>query len=263
MRRSGDSIDFARPWIRSRTTGRRYQLAFWWMEDEVRSSLDSTLSRPISNSFFRRVALARAMLMKVDLLLLDEPTNHLDRNSVEWLQSCEFSSTFRATSILTLPTRRPLRSDPNHLDDRLARLWIPRCRLHQHRPLPKEATRLLPRKSRQVSSPLPRTLPLMTDDSLRRFVEKNPAGKSYYTLSASLIKFTFPPPGSLMGVRSQTRAILKMTGCTFTYPGQTKPQLNNVSAAVSLSSRVGIGEFSFSLTFLYSSLTASASCSRT
>lgn len=77
--------------------------------------------------------------------------------------------------------------------------------------------------------------------NLAKFVEKNPAGKSYYTLSASLIKFTFPPPGSLMGVRSQTRAILKMTGCTFTYPGQTKPQLLNVSAAVSLSSRVGIG----------------------
>ena len=65
-----------------------------------------------------------------------------------------------------------------------------------------------------------------------------------------------------MGVRSQTRAILKMTGCTFTYPGQTKPQLNNVSAAVSLSSRVGIGEFSCSLALLYSSLTFVVSCSR-
>lgn len=44
-----------------------------------------------------------------------------------------------------------------------------------------------------------------------------------------------------MGVRSQTRAILKMTGCTFSYPGAKKPQLKNVSCAVSLSSRVGIG----------------------
>lgn len=76
--------------------------------------------------------------------------------------------------------------------------------------------------------------------NLAKFVEKNPAGKSYYTLSASLIKFTFPPPGSLMGVRSQTRAILKMTNCTYSYPGAKKPQLHDVSAAISLSSRVGI-----------------------
>ena len=32
-----------------------------------------------------------------------------------------------------------------------------------------------------------------------------------------------------MGVRSQTRAILKMTNCTFTYPGAKKPQLQGVS----------------------------------
>jgi elongation factor 3 len=51
-----------------------------------------------------------------------------------------------------------------------------------------------------------------------------------------------------MGVRSQTRAILKMTNCTFAYPGQSKPQLFNVSAAVSLSSRVGIGELSSHMT---------------
>lgn len=76
--------------------------------------------------------------------------------------------------------------------------------------------------------------------NLAKFVEKWPAGKAYYTLSDSVVKFTFPPPGSLMGVRSQTRAILKMTGCTFTYPGAKKPQLKNVSCAVSLSSRVGI-----------------------
>ena len=38
-----------------------------------------------------------------------------------------------------------------------------------------------------------------------------------------------------MGVRSNTRAILKMTNCTFTYPGRSKPSLYNVSCALSLS----------------------------
>lgn len=43
-----------------------------------------------------------------------------------------------------------------------------------------------------------------------------------------------------MGVRSTTRAIMKLTNCTFTYPGALKPQLKNVSCALTLSSRVGI-----------------------
>jgi ABC-type uncharacterized transport system ATPase subunit len=43
-----------------------------------------------------------------------------------------------------------------------------------------------------------------------------------------------------MGVRSQTRAIMKLTNCTFTYEGAAKPSLVDVSCALSLSSRVGI-----------------------
>ena len=42
-----------------------------------------------------------------------------------------------------------------------------------------------------------------------------------------------------MGVRSNTRAILKMNSCTFTYPGKTTPSLINVSCALSLS-RFGV-----------------------
>ena len=38
-----------------------------------------------------------------------------------------------------------------------------------------------------------------------------------------------------MGVRSSTRAILKLSNCTFTYPGRTSPSLYNVSCALSLS----------------------------
>ena len=71
--------------------------------------------------------------------------------------------------------------------------------------------------------------------NLSTFVEKHPEAKSYYTLAATSVKFAFPPPGSLMGVRSNTRAILKMTNCTFTYPGRTTPSLYNVSCALSLS----------------------------
>jgi elongation factor 3 len=43
-----------------------------------------------------------------------------------------------------------------------------------------------------------------------------------------------------MGVRSNTRAIMKLTHCDFTYPGASKPSLYDVSCALTLSSRVGI-----------------------
>ncbi|KAJ7761046.1 P-loop containing nucleoside triphosphate hydrolase protein [Mycena metata] len=76
--------------------------------------------------------------------------------------------------------------------------------------------------------------------NLSHFVEQHPEAASYYTLAATSVKFSFPPPGSLMGVRSNTRAILKLSGCTFTYPGRSTPSLFNVSCALSLSSRVGV-----------------------
>jgi elongation factor 3 len=76
--------------------------------------------------------------------------------------------------------------------------------------------------------------------NLSNFVKHVPSAKSYYTLAATSVKFSFPPPGGLMGVRSNTRAIMKMVNCTFTYPGRKEPSLFDVSCALSLSSRVGI-----------------------
>jgi elongation factor 3 len=157
----------------------------------------------LSGGWKMRVALCRAMLMKVDLLLLDEPTNHLDSKSVAWLQDYLNAQSHITSMIVS--------HDSGFLDA--------------------VCTNIVHYQKKQL---------VYYQGNLAKFVEKNPAARSYYTLSSSVIKFTFPPPGSLMGVRSQTRAILKMTNCTFTYPGAKKPQLSNVSCAISLSSRVGI-----------------------
>ncbi|KAA8910375.1 hypothetical protein TRICI_004173 [Trichomonascus ciferrii] len=54
------------------------------------------------------------------------------------------------------------------------------------------------------------------------------------------MKMAFPPPGILSGVRSNTRAIARMTNVTYTYPGGTKPSLSNVSVSLTLSSRVAV-----------------------
>ena len=132
-----------------------------------------------------------------------QPTNHLDVEKIAWLENYLKSQT-QITSLI-------VSHDSGFLDNVCTNI------IHYHQ--------------KQL---------VYYTGNLSHFVEKYPAAQSYYTLSASVVKFTFPPPGSLMGVRSRTRAILKMTDCTFTYPGRDKPQLRNASVAVSMSSRIGV-----------------------
>ncbi|RPD59817.1 hypothetical protein L227DRAFT_575818 [Lentinus tigrinus ALCF2SS1-6] len=157
----------------------------------------------LSGGWKMKLELARAMLYNADLLLLDEPTNHLDRASVQWLEKYLMAQKNVTCLIIS--------HDSGFLDT--------------------VTTDIIHYESKKL---------VYYPGNLSSFVEKHPEAKSYYTLAATSVKFAFPPPGSLMGVRSNTRAILKMTNCTFTYPGRPKPSLYNVSCALSLSSRVGI-----------------------
>ncbi|KAI0374012.1 hypothetical protein BV20DRAFT_961931 [Pilatotrama ljubarskyi] len=157
----------------------------------------------LSGGWKMKLELARAMLYNADLLLLDEPTNHLDRASVKWLENYLMAQKNITCLIIS--------HDSGFLDT--------------------VTTDIIHYENKKL---------VYYPGNLSSFVAKHPEAKSYYTLAATSVKFSFPPPGSLMGVRSNTRAILKMTNCTFTYPGRSKPSLYNVSCALSLSSRVGI-----------------------
>lgn len=56
---------------------------------EVLTRLDLPADEKIMNlsgGWQRRVALAKALVIKPDLLLLDEPTNHLDVEAIQWLE---------------------------------------------------------------------------------------------------------------------------------------------------------------------------------
>ncbi|KAF9698453.1 hypothetical protein EKO04_003543 [Ascochyta lentis] len=157
----------------------------------------------LSGGWKMKLALARAMLMRADVLLLDEPTNHLDVANVAWLQEYLKSHT-EITSLI-------VSHDSGFLDAVCTDIY------HY------EQKKLVCYKG-----------------NLADFVRQKPEGKSYYTLSASQVQFKFPPPGILTGVKSNTRSILRMTDCTFTYPGSSKPSLSNASCNLSLSSRVAI-----------------------
>ena len=157
----------------------------------------------LSGGWKMKLALARAMLMRADVLLLDEPTNHLDVGNVKWLQEYLKSHT-EITSLI-------VSHDSGFLDEVCTDIY------HY------EGKKLV-----------------LYPGNLAAFVKVRPEAKSYYTLSASHAQFKFPPPGILTGVKSQTRSILRMTNCSYTYPGAAKPSLNDVSCSLSLSSRTAI-----------------------
>ncbi|CAG8980670.1 hypothetical protein HYALB_00013591 [Hymenoscyphus albidus] len=158
----------------------------------------------LSGGWKMKLALARAMLMKADVLLLDEPTNHLDVANIKWLE----------TYLQTHPdiTSLIVSHDSTFLDNVCTDIY------HYE-----------PGKKLKCYK-----------GNLAEFVRQKPEAKSYYTLSASLVQFKFPAPGILTGVKSQTRAILRMNDCSYTYPGSNKPSLHNVTCQLTLSSRTAI-----------------------
>lgn len=157
----------------------------------------------LSGGWKMKLELARAMLMNADILLLDEPTNHLDVGNIKWLEEYLVKQT-NVTSIV-------VSHDSAFLDNVCTNI------LHYER-----------KKLR------------MYKGNLSEFVKVKPEAKSYYTLAATSIKFEFPKPSFLVGVKSNTRAIVKMSNCTYTYPGAANPSLYNASVQLSLSSRVGV-----------------------
>ena len=160
----------------------------------------------LSGGWRMKLALARAMLQQADILLLDEPTNHLDVINVAWVKTY-LNSLTNVTAII-------VSHDSGLLND---------C-----------CTNILSFDNLKLRT---------YKGNLDEYVKVNPAARAYFSLTASKMKFKFPQPGPIEGVKSKGKALMKMNDCTFTYPGNTKPTLFNISVQVSLSSRVAcIGE---------------------
>lgn len=157
----------------------------------------------LSGGWKMKLELVRAILLKADLLLLDEPTNHLDVQNVAWLESYLVSQSQLSVLVVS--------HDSGFLDN--------------------VCTDIIHYERKKLA---------YYKGNLSKFVEQKPEAKTYYTLSTSNLKFTFPPPGFLQGINSKTKNILKMTNATYTYPGASKPNLNNVTLGISLSSRIAV-----------------------
>ena len=79
--------------------------------------------------------------------------------------------------------------------------------------------------------------------NLNAFMAANPHAKAYFSIKEAKLKFKFPQPGPIEGVKSMSKALMKMSHCDYTYPGNTKPTLYDITVQVSMRSRVGcVGE---------------------
>ncbi|KAI9357701.1 elongation factor EF-3 [Zopfochytrium polystomum] len=160
----------------------------------------------LSGGWRMKLALARAMLQRADILLLDEPTNHLDVLNVKWVINY-INSLKNVTCIMVSHDRNFLNSCCTNI------LQIDRLKLNPFK------------------------------GNLDAFIAKNPDAKAYFSLKESKLTFKFPEPGPIEGIKSRSKALMKMSHCDFTYPGNTTPTLFDISIQVSMASRVGcVGE---------------------
>jgi len=79
--------------------------------------------------------------------------------------------------------------------------------------------------------------------NLDKFISTNPDARAYFSLKEAKLKFKFPQPGPISGVKSRSKALMKITNSSFTYPGNTVPTLFDITVQLSMASRVGcVGE---------------------
>jgi len=160
----------------------------------------------LSGGWRMKLALARAMLQRADILLMDEPTNHLDVINKAWVKNY-INSLKSVTCIMVSHDAEFLNECCTDI------LQINRLKLHQYR------------------------------GNLDNFIASNPDARAYFSLKESKLKFTFPQPGPIEGVKSRSKALMKLGHAFFTYPGNTIPTLHDITIQVSMASRVGcVGE---------------------
>ena len=70
------------------------------------------------------------------------------------------------------------------------------------------------------------------------FVKKQPQAKHYFELATTDLKFIFPDPGRLEGIRTSTQRFLEMEGVNYRYPGNDVDTLSDIHLKMTLSSRV-------------------------
>merc|ERR1719194_359569 len=216
------SVDKPGWWWVMHTCNDVYKLETPVTEDQVRELMKETgfgyaggpdcaahMDNPVttySGGWKMKMQLCAAKLMNADVLMLDEPTGHLDVDNIKWLE--EWLEAFPGSII---------------------------CTSHFSPFLDKMCTHIIDFEDRKL-----KTFKGVKGKCLAQFVEKFPEKKAYFELTNETMKFTFPEPGPLEGVKSRSKIVLRMSNVTYQYPTKDKPTIMDVSLTVSQVSRVAV-----------------------
>merc|ERR1719386_154285 len=159
-----------------------------------------------SGGWKMKMQLCAAQLMNADVLMLDEPTGHLDVNNIRWLE--DWLESFSGSII---------------------------CTSHFSPFLDKMCTHIIDFQDRKL-----KTFKGEKGRCLDQFVDRYPEKRSYFELSNEVMKFSFPTPGPLEGVKSRSKIVLRMNNVDVQYPTKDKPTIMDVSLTVSQVSRVAV-----------------------
>merc|ERR1719337_361455 len=153
-----------------------------------------------------KMQLACAQLINADILMIDDPTGHLDVKNIQWVKN--WLGTFPGSIIATSANTLFLNEMCTHIVD-----------FHE-------------RKLRQFKGEKGKVL--------TQFVEAYPEKASYFELSDKNEQWVFPIPGTLEGVKSRGRTILKMQNVYFKYPTFEKNTVEAITLTVCMASRVAV-----------------------
>eukprot|EP00934_Nitzschia_sp_Nitz4_P009110 Nitzschia sp. Nitz4//scaffold62_size106224//86487//90411//NITZ4_004369-RA/size106224-processed-gene-0.39-mRNA-1//1//CDS//3329555895//9100//frame0 len=177
--------------------------------DFTDAMIDGTIGA-LSGGWQMKLRLIRAFLIDPDIYLLDEPTNHLAEGAVTWLTN--YLNGMEHQTVLTVS--------------------------HDTTFLENICTDIIHYEQRNVWGPYRRLVHYK--GRMSEFVEKQPQAKHYFELSTSedSLKFVFPNPGRLEGIKTSTQKFLEMEGVDFRYAGRDVNQLTGVDLKMNLSSRI-------------------------
>ena len=173
-------------------------LAELYVTDHMMNSPLSTLS----GGNVQRVNLILAKLAADPLILMDEPTNHIDALSIIWLKNY-IKSTQNTTFLI-------ISHDIKFMDE--------------------VCTNMIHYENLKLK---------VYRGNVTEFVKQKPEAAFYFqTTSQDVLSFSIPDPGPLEGVKSLTKSVLSMKGCSFQYATAPKPQLTDITLQVSQAARI-------------------------
>jgi elongation factor 3 len=185
------------------------EIGFKNKERGVNMKAAADMTNPIttySGGWKVKMQLACAQLINADILMIDDPTGHLDVKNQQWVK--QWLGNFKGSIIATSANTQFLNEMCTHIVD------------------------FNDRKLRQFKAE--------KGQVLTKFVEAYPEKASYFEISDKNEKWVFPLPGSLEGVKSRGKTILKMNNVFFKYPSHEKNTVEDITLTVCMASRVAV-----------------------